>query len=190
MVAVASEKRFTEAEYLALEGVAESRHEFMDGDIIGMAGAELQHNLIAENVKRALGNALENQPCLVIGSDQRLKVEATHEYFYPDAMVTCLGPRLAEPAPRSLLNPQVVIEVLSPSTEARDRGRKWLAYQTISSLTDYVMLGSEMRRVEHYRRASDGSWILRAHTEGAFTLSSGTVLELATSYKRSNFESR
>lgn len=183
MVAVeAPERRFTEDEYLALEAVAHIKHEYVGGDIIGMAGAEIEHNQIAQNVKVELAAALRGKPCRVLGSDQRVKVDATGEYFYPDAVVTCLDPVLSGPSPRSLLNPQLVIEVLSPTTEQRDRGKKWLAYQTIATLTDYVMLASDRRRLEHYQRSADGSWTFRVYNEDACTLTSGVRLNLAAIY--------
>ena len=174
--------RFTEAEYLALEAVAETRHEYIGGDIIGMAGAELDHNQIAENVKRALGNALEGRGCRVLGSDQRVKVQATGEYFYPDAVITCLTPELTGPAPRSLVNPQVIVEVLSPSTERNDRGDKWLAYQTIPALTDYLTIASDCRRFDHHQRAAHGSWVLRTLTVGGCVLASGVRVEMESAY--------
>jgi Uma2 family endonuclease len=166
---------------LALEAVAEIRHEYVGGDILGMAGADLDHNQIAQNVRFELGLALRG--CRVLGSDQRVKVEATGEYFYPDGIVTCLEPKLVEPAPRSLLNPQVLLEVLSPSTETRDRGSKWLAYQTIPSLTDYVMIASDRRRVDHYQKRGDGSWAMRVLTEGECALTPEVRLDLAALYR-------
>lgn len=174
--------RFTEREYLALEAVAEARHEYVGGDIVGMAGAELDHNQIAQNAKLVLGNALSGKPCRVLGSDQRVKVEAVTEYFYPDIVVTCLEPTLIGPPPRSLLNPQILIEVLSPTTEARDRGDKWAAYQMISTLSDYVLLASDRRRLEHYQRAQDGKWTLTVMTAGSCVLSNAVRLELDALY--------
>lgn len=183
MVAVpTSPARFTENEYLALEAVAETRHEYVGGDIIGMAGAEIEHNQIAQNVKLVLGNALSGKPCRILGSDQRIRVEETGEYYYPDVVITCLDPQLVGPAPRSLLNPQVIVEVLSPTTEARDRGAKWIAYQTIPTLRDYVMLAADRRRFEHYQREQDGKWTLTVLTDGACTLSSGVKMEMPALY--------
>lgn len=177
----ASTPRFTEAEYLALEGVAEIRHEFIQGDIVGMAGAELEHNQIVQNIRLAFGLQLRGRPCRVVGSDQRVLVEATREYFYPDVLVTCLEPDLVDPAPRSLRNPQIIVEVLSPSTEAKDRGTKWLAYQTIPSLTEYLTVASHVRRIEHHRRGPD-SWMVTTRTEGQFALSNRLTLAFADAY--------
>src|SRR5207237_7284877 len=101
---------FTAKEYLALEAVAEIRHEFTGGQIVAMAGAELEHNQIAQNVRSELTAALGERPCHIVGSDQRVYVEAVGEYFYPDILVTCLEPRLVEPKPRSLVNPHLIVE--------------------------------------------------------------------------------
>lgn len=175
---------FTAKEYLALESVAETKHEFCGGRILSMAGAEPEHNLIAGNVQTELKNALDDRPCWTLGSDQRIRVDAVDEYFYPDTSVTCLEPEFVEPKPRSLVNPQVIVEVLSRTTERYDRGDKWSAYRTIPSLTDYVMVSSWHREIEHYQRAADGSWTSRAITQaGRCTLSNGVVLDLARVYR-------
>jgi len=176
--------RFTVKEYLALEAVAETRHEFTGGQIVAMAGAELEHNQIAQNVRTELTAALADRPCHIVGSDQRVYVEATREYFYPDVLVTCLEPRLVDPKPRSLVSPQLIVEVLSESTERYDRSDKWLAYRTISSLTDYVMVSSLRREVEHYQRLPDGSWTLRPpRHDGECILSNGVVLAIPRLYR-------
>ena len=176
--------RFTAKEYLALEAVAEVRHEFTGGQIVAMAGAELEHNQIAQNVRSELTAALGDRPCHIVGSDQRVYVEATGEYFYPDVLVTCVEPLLVEPKPRSLVNPQLIVEVLSESTERYDRGEKWLAYRMIPSLTDYVMISSIRREMEHYQRLSDGSWTLRpTQRDGESLLGNGVVLRLNRLYR-------
>lgn len=174
---------FTIKEYLALEGVAEVKHEYCGGRILAMAGAEPEHNLIAKNVQTELDNALSSRPCWTLGSDQRVLVEAIGEYFYPDLSATCLEPEFVEPSPRSLKNPQIIVEVLSPATERYDRGDKWSAYQQVASLSDYVMISSTRRAVEHYQRTSDGGWNLRTVTAGAVTLTNGVTLELDRLYR-------
>lgn len=163
-----------------------------------MAGADPAHNTIVHNLHVIIGNALANRPCSVWGSDQRVLVEAIGEYFYPDLVVTCLDPVVVEPNPLSLLNPQIIIEVLSESTERYDRGDKWSAYRMIPTLTDYVMVSSRSRELDHYERGRDDSWTLRttAHVSqhkaadssvgepAACTLSTGLVLELQQIYRR------
>ena len=174
---------FTLEEYLALEAVADIKHEYCGGRILAMAGAEPEHNLIAGNVQTELKNALADRPCWTLGSDQRIRVEAIAEYFYPDVSATCLEPELVAPNPRSLTNPQIIIEILSPTTERYDRGDKWSAYQRITTLTDYVMVSSTRRELEHYQRTADGGWILRTLTSGACTLTNGVVLDFAKIYR-------
>lgn len=176
--------RFTAKEYLALEAVAEVKHEFFGGYIVAMAGAEPEHNQIAENVRDELRAGLGQRPCRILGSDQRLLVESVGEYFYPDLVVTCLDPVYVDPRPRSLTNPQVIVEVLSESTERYDRGDKWHAYQTIATLTDYVMVASAKRELQHYHRLPDGSWTLRVvQHDGTAALANGVVLDLVRLYR-------
>lgn len=183
-MAVPHASRFTAKEYLALEAVADTKHEFFGGYIVAMAGAELEHNQIAQNIRAELTTALADRPCRILGSDQRVFVESVVEYFYPDVVVTCLEPVLVEPKPRSLVNPQVIVEVLSESTERYDRGDKWLAYRSIPSLTDYVMVASTKRALEHYHRLPDGSWTLRVlEQDGTSTLGNGAVLDLVRLYR-------
>ncbi len=175
---------FTESEYLALESVAETRHEFVAGQILGMAGAELEHNQLCTNITTALVAGLGERRCRVLGSDQRVKVEATSEYFYPDVVVVCGEPQLSDPSPRSLVNPDVIVEVLSPTTERYDRGTKWVAYQMIPTLTDYLLVASDRRHVEHFQRGPDESWTQRVVPPDApLTLGDGTVIELGALYR-------
>ena len=184
-MAVPHPSRFTTTEYLALEAVAETRHEYFGGYIVAMAGAELEHNQVVQNVRTALAAALADRPCDIVGSDQRVLVEAVGEYFYPDVIVTCLEPKLVEPKPRSLVNPQVIIEVLSASTEQHDRGEKWVAYRTISTLEDYITIASTRRELEHYHRLPDGSWTLHVlQRAGTTTLGNGAILDLDALYRR------
>ncbi len=138
-----------------------------------------------DNVRAELRQALGERPRDVVGSDQRVLVEAVGEYFYPDIVVTRLEPVLVEPKPRSLVNPQVIVEVLSESTELKDRGEKWLAYRTIPTLTDYLMVASTKRALDHYHRLPDGTWTLRElQNTGTTTLSNGVVLDLSSLYRR------
>jgi Uma2 family endonuclease len=176
--------RFTVKEYLALEAVAETKHEFFGGYIVAMAGAEMEHNQIAQNVRVELSLALADRPCRILGSDQRVLVESTNEYFYPDLVITCLDPVVVDPRPRSLVNPQVIIEVLSGSTARYDHVDKWTAYQSIASMTDYVMIASSKRKLEHYHRLPDGAWTYRVlERTGTVTLANGAVLDLDKLYR-------
>jgi Uma2 family endonuclease len=184
MVASRAPTIFTEREYLALEAVAETRHEFVGGQIVAMAGAELDHNQLCTNIRSALGAAFGQRPCRVVGADQRVKVAATGEYFYPDAVVVCAEPRLVDPPPRSLVNPEVIVEVLSPSTERYDRGEKWVAYQSIPTLKDFILVASDRRRVEHFQRGSDDAWTQRIIPDAVpLVLTDGTSVDLSALYR-------
>lgn len=181
-VAVSNLPTFTVKEYLALESVAEIKHEYCGERILAMAGAELAHNRLVHNLHVELDRLAEH--CVTLGTDQRVLVETLSEYFYPDVLVTCLEPDLVGPAPQSLKNPQIIVEVLSPTTERYDRGDKWSAYRTISTLTDYVMVSSTRREVEHYQRATDGTWTSRTITDGTTTLTNGVVLDTTRLYRQ------
>lgn len=148
----------TPEEYLAAERKAETRSEYFGGEVFAMVGASKRHNLIAANIIRVLGNQLLERPCNVYPSDMRVKVSATGKYTYPDVVVAC-EPELFDDAENdTLLNPVVVIEVLSTSTEAYDRGKKFEQYQQIVSLTEYILVAQEPYRIEQYVRQSDKEW--------------------------------
>lgn len=179
----ASHPRFTEREYLALEAVAEeTRHEFSGGEIIAMAGAEPDHNQIVQNIRLSLGNQVLDRDCRVLGGDQRVKVEAIGEYFYPDVLMLCQPPVYVEPGPRSLVNPELIVEVLSRSTESKDRSSKWLAYQSIPSLQEYLLVSTTARRIERYQRQGD-AWLLTSTEAGTLELHEGLSLSLDAVYR-------
>ncbi|HEX8921122.1 MAG TPA: Uma2 family endonuclease, partial [Pyrinomonadaceae bacterium] len=127
----------TPEEYLALERKSEIKHEYYAGEMFAMVGASKRHNLITTNIIRSLGNQLLERGCNVYASDMRVKVSATGKYTYPDIVVACEEEKFDDAENDTLLNPVVVIEVLSEFTEAYDRGKKFEQYQNIESLTDY-----------------------------------------------------
>lgn len=152
---------YTPEEYLALERAAEYRSEYLDGEIFAMSGASEAHNLIVGNIARHLGNQFEEGPCRVYTNDMRVRVSPNRMYTYPD-VVAVRGPReFADDQGDTLLNPTVVFEVLSPSTEAYDRGEKFARYWRLASLTDYVLVAQDQMRVEHFTRQGDG-WFVTA----------------------------
>jgi Uma2 family endonuclease len=159
-MAVASERKtlLSPEEYLAAERRSEVRHEYFAGEVFAMVGASRRHNIIAANVIRVLGNQLLARPCNVYPSDMRVKVSATGKYTYPDVSVACLEEQFDDAENDTLLNPAVVIEILSESTEAYDRGKKFEHYQLIPSLTDYLLISQEPYRVEQYVRRGDREW--------------------------------
>jgi len=147
-------------EYLALERRSEARHEFLDGEIFAMTGASLQHNDIVWNVAGLLHSQLQGRPCRAAIGDMRIRVDATGLCTYPDLVVVCGEPRLADAELDTLLNPTLIIEVLSPSTEAYDRGRKFAHYRTIASLAEVVLISQERIEVERFSRQPEGGWLL------------------------------
>ena len=152
--------RLTPAEYLAQERVSPTRHEFFDGEIFDMAGTSRQHSLIAGNIFVRVHLALGATTCEVHGTDLRVHVPATGLFTYPDISVAC-PPKFLEPTPLdTLINPVLLVEVLSESTEAYDRGRKFENYRTIPSLREYVLVSQERVHIEHYTRQDNGDWLL------------------------------
>lgn len=148
----------TPEEYLAAERTAETRSEYFAGKVFAMVGASKRHSLIAANIIRVLGNQLLDRPCNVYPSDMRVKVSATGKYTYPDVVVACEPERFDDAENDTLLNPVVIVEVLSASTEAYDRGKKFEQYQQIESLTEYLLVAQEPCRIEQYVRRSHKEW--------------------------------
>jgi Uma2 family endonuclease len=146
---------YTPDQYLALERDAECKSELVNGQIYAMSGASREHNLIAGNVFGELRSQLKGRPCEAYTSDMRFKVCPTGMYTYPDVAVACNGPRFEDDHVDTLLNPTVIVEVLSPSTEAYDRGEKFAHYRKLDSLSDYVLVSQDKPRVEHFARHPD-----------------------------------
>lgn len=153
------ELRVTPEEYLRAERAAETKSEYADGTVYAMAGTTLRHNLIVGNLNWALRNRVPG--CLVTPSDIKVRIVNPTRFYYPDATVICDTPRFADDHSDVLLNPVVVFEVLSESTAAYDRGRKFLSYQRVDSLQEYVLISQDEPVVEHFRRDAD-HWIYTA----------------------------
>ncbi len=151
-------KLMTTEEYLAAERKAETKSEYFGGEVFAMVGASRRHNLMAANIIRVLGNGLLDRPCNVYPSDMRVKVSATGKYTYPDVVVACEPEQFDDAENDTLLNPVVIVEVLSASTEAYDRGKKFEQYQQIETLTEYILVTQEPYRIEQYVRQSDKEW--------------------------------
>ncbi len=156
----ALQNRLTPAEYLAFERCSPEKHEYANGELFAMSGGTREHSLLQSNILRELGNALLDRPCEVHTSDMRVKIAASGRYVYPDASVVCGEPRFEDDHVDTLVNPSVVVEVLSESSEAYDRGDKFAQYQRVASISDYVLISQTEARVEHFRRQSDGRWLL------------------------------
>ena len=183
-MSVQPKTRYTLQEYLDLERSGEARHEFLDGEVFAMGGASWSHGVIVSNLVRRLGNQLEGRDCQVMSSDLRVKVSIAGLYTYPDITVVCGKPQLEQPGD-TLLNPQAIVEVLSDSTEAYDRGKKFEHYRAVESLTDYLLVSQNEVLVEHYSRQPDGRWIYSAANKVADSVPVATldcVLSLAEVY--------
>ena len=150
---------YTPEQYLALERQASYKSEYVNGGIFAMAGASREHNQIAFNIAGELHGQLKNRPCLAYVNDMRVKVNATGLYTYPDVAALCGEPQFEDEQMDTLLNPSIIIEILSPSTEAYDRGDKFAHYRRLPSLMEYVLIAQDKIRVEHYIR-QDRRWVL------------------------------
>jgi Uma2 family endonuclease len=153
----------TEEEYFALDSAAEIRSEYYDGAMYAMAGGSPKHSLITVNLAAELRQALKRGPCRVYSVDLRVRADRS-SYTYPDIAVVCGDPRLAENNKNTLINPTVLVEVLSPSTESHDRGLKFIRYRQLESLKEYVLVSQDQPRVETYLRQPSGSWLLSEFT--------------------------
>ncbi len=190
MVALAR-RRFTAQEYLALERTANHKSELINGEIYAMAGASFAHGRVALNVATALNSQTANTPCQTVGSDTRVEIAPTGAFVYPDVTVVCGEPAFREGArPDTLTNPTLIVEVLSESTEAFDRGEKFAHYQRLESLQEYVLVSQNGPRIERFTRQPDDQWLLgtAAGLEASVHLASvGCDLALFEVYDRITF---
>lgn len=183
--------RYTPEEYLTLEREASFRSEYLAGEITAMAGASLQHNRITSNIGALLNVQLTERPCDSFTSDMRVKVEAPQIYYtYPDAVALCGEPQFDDAHQDCLINPMLIVEVLSPSTQRYDQQEKFGYYRKIASLMDYVLVAQDRVCVEHYSRQGAFQWLLTEYNslEDTITLSSiACKFLLADIYKKVEF---
>lgn len=151
--------RITPEEYLHFERQSEIKHEYFDGEIFAMAGASRRHCKISANIMRVIGNQLHKTNCNVYANDFRVKIKETGLYTYPDIIVTCGKEILEDQVKDTLLNPLILIEILSPSTEKYDRGKKFVHYRQIESLQNYVLISQEEPRIEVFQRQPNDQWL-------------------------------
>ena len=186
MSSVAAQTYLTAEEYLAFERKVTTKHEYLNGQIVAMSGASFAHNFITMNTANQLYNQLIGGECQVAASDMRVKVAQAESYFYPDVVVVCGEPRAEDDAFDTLLNPTLIVEILSPSTETYDRGEKFEHYQQIVSLQEYILVSQDKIHVEHYRR-EETEWLrteFRGLEEVLSLLSIGCDLRLQDVYRR------
>jgi Uma2 family endonuclease len=185
-----SKSSLTPEEYLEIERKAEFKSEYFQGEMFAMAGASFAHSQIVSNAMRELGNQLRGGPCQPVTSETRVCVTPAGLYTYPDIVVVCGKPQFVDSKPDTLLNPTVIIEVLSESTEAYDRGRKFELYGSLKSLAEYVMISSLRVRAERYTREADGTWNYGERTTLVDTVDLKSInchLGLADLYERVDF---
>jgi Uma2 family endonuclease len=140
----------TPQEYLKFERASETKHEYYAGEIFAMTGASENHNLIVGSTYAAIYMQLRQRPCKMYANDMRVKIPSTGLYTYPDISIVCDAPEFEDDEVDILLNPTVIFEVLSPSTEAYDRGKKFQHYRTIHSLQDYILIAQDSTRIDHF----------------------------------------
>jgi Uma2 family endonuclease len=193
-------KRYTEEEYLALEREAEERHEYLDGQIFVMAGESLPHGDISTNLVAELRNQLKGSPCRLLSKDMKVRSGPLPKrrnsskglFSYPDAVIVCGEPQFLDERRDVLINPKVIIEVLSPSTEAFDCNEKFRRYRSFSpSLTDYLLIAQDKPVIQHFAKREDGLWIIAATvtemTDRVYIASINCTLPLAEIYDRVSF---
>ncbi len=179
-------------EYLAIERAADHKSEYHAGEMYAMAGGSREHSLIAGNIFAELHRQLKGRPCEPHGSDLRVRVSATGLYTYPDGSVACGEIQYEDGRRDTLLNPTVIVEVLSESTEAYDRGGKWRQYQTIPSLREYLLVAQDRPSIEKFTRIDhSGDWTYSVY-EGLDAVvdlpSIGSTLPLREVYDRITFD--
>lgn len=158
MSALVKGKLYTPKEYLALEENAEYRSEYDNGEILAMAGSSLNHQQITANFTEFLGSKIRRKKCRVLPTEMKVWIETLQKFYYPDVTVICSNPKFYRERVDTIENPKLLIEVLSKTTEAKDRGEKFFAYQTLESLEDYVLISQDKYLVEQFTRQKDGSW--------------------------------
>jgi Uma2 family endonuclease len=195
MSAIPTQRFITPEEYLVIDDAAEYKSEYYDGEIVAMSGASPDHESLAANLTRDVGNAIRRGPCRQFTSNLRIKTPGAPQgmdhrrlndvlsgkrsnYLYSDLTIVCGEPRFEVVQHiRTLLNPTVIFEILSDSTERRDRGVKWSVYQQLESVSHYVIISQWEPRVEIFTRQENGDWSLHTETDpaGSFTLSAVDV---------------
>src|SRR4051812_17679987 len=185
--ALSHARHYTVDEYFRIDTDSEVRHEYVDGEIIDMAGGTDRHSHITHNVNGSLWSRLRGKPCQGRDSNLRVRYGRRVQYGYPDALIVCGPPQFDPAAPRetTLLNPRVLVEVLSESTEAYDRGLKFERYRQIESLAEYVLVAADRPSVDVYRRQPSGLWTLQPYGGLGATAaieSAGIELPLAEVY--------
>lgn len=162
MIASPQQPYLTSDKYLQMEDVSNIKHEYLDGQVYAMAGASDPHVTIALNLATLLRSHVRGSGCRVYIADMKARIESLNRFYYPDVMVTCSPSDQETPTYKRF--PCLIVEVLSDSTEAFDRGDKFVDYQELESLREYVLINTKRQRVECFRRNEQGLWVLQSYT--------------------------
>src|SRR5471030_2854802 len=179
----------TPEQYLEIERKAEFKSEYYEGEMFAMAGAREAHNLIVGNLHSDLHQQLRPRPCRAYMSDMRVRVSPSGLYTYPDVTVVCGEPQFLDEQKDTLLNPSLIVEVLSPSTEAYDRGRKFEQYKSIESFQEYLLIASDRMHIDLITRQADGRWLIASASQPddwLDLLSIGCRIKVANLYEKVN----
>ncbi len=183
-----SQPALTSAEYLCRERRATVKHDYHDGVIVATDGASRKHNLIVGDTNASLIAQLRSRPCETYTGDMRVAIPARNIYTYPDLVGVCEEPQFEDTEVDTLLNPALIIEVLSPSTERYDRTGKFALYRSLPSLHEYLLIAQDEYRIDYYRRTADGLWFIgeaQGHESGlTLAIGEGCTLALAEVYAR------
>jgi Uma2 family endonuclease len=178
-------------DYLALERISKEKHEYFQGKIVAMAGASLIHNRLVANLLGEIREALKNKPCEILPSDIHVSTPSRESYMYPDAVIVCDQPEMEDDKFDTLKNPVVIFEILSPSTEDHDRGRKFFFYRQIPSFKEYILVDSTKPFVEISRQEENGAWKFETVTDPdgqLFIASIGISIPMAEVYRNVRFQ--
>lgn len=184
-------QKWTPESYLAFERARDTKHEYFEGEVYAMAGATRKHIKISGNAFAALHAQLRTRPCEIYQSEMRVKIDSAGHYTYPDVVIVCDEPLFEDDEVDTLLNPTVIIEVLSPSTASYDRGLKFQSYRTLKSLREYVLISQDRIHIEHDVRQGE-QWILTDVKNRTDTLQLSSVdcsLRLAEVYEKVDLDS-
>ncbi len=183
---------YTPEDYLTFEREAETRHEFVDGEIYQMAGESLSHSRVCMNLAREVGNKLQNTQCEPLSPNMKVRTSSASLFAYPDLTIVCGEPQFHDTKKDVLINPQVIFEVLSPSTENYDRTTKFQKYRMGNeNLTDYILISQDKSFVEHFNKQADNNWVYQSYSEISDILRIKTIdceLSVREIYDRVEFE--
>jgi Uma2 family endonuclease len=184
-------QRMTSAEYLSFERQSDWKHEFYRGEVFAMAGASANHNRITLNTGGLLNQQFRDRNCEAFVVDMRVKIDHSGLYTYPDIVALCGKAQFEDDVLDTLLNPQVIVEVLSKSTEGYDRGKKFRLYRELESLTVYILIAADRVSVEQFTRGEGGNWIMRPYgelTDIVKVVALDCQLSLEEIYRKVDFE--